>query len=74
VLFATRTVLDAKMLFHVRSHEMAFTFQFTDLNGDWLALNEYIVDASFDAKGPRCCWIAQWVTGCMRLAKMWTIQ
>jgi hypothetical protein len=70
VLLATRTVLDAKMLFH----EMAFTFQFMDLNGDWLALNEYIVDTSFDAKGPRCCWIAQWVTGCMQLAKMWTIQ
>jgi hypothetical protein len=43
--FSTRSpVGDGKMLFHVRSHETAFTFQLTDLNWDKLPSNEYIRD------------------------------
>jgi hypothetical protein len=45
-----QSVRDARLFFSVRSHEMAFTFQLTDLNWDKLPSSDYIGDASFDAK------------------------
>jgi hypothetical protein len=41
------------MLIHVRSQEMAFTFQLTVLGWNVLSLNDYL------ALMPRSCWIAR---------------
>jgi phosphatidylserine decarboxylase len=51
-----KPIWDEKLLFPVRSYDMAIEFQLTVLDWDKLASNDYIGDASSDV---RSCWIAR---------------